>query len=107
MHSFNRSRDRIGAVLQTHWKCVKILSPKDLLYHVSDSERFLLFEWRDDSFPPVCYFFFFFLCSKSESLFRTVYETGTLLQSDSTTECLSFNLFITVPFYRFSGIKKQ
>lgn len=71
------------------------------------TERFLHLKRYDISFPwfASC----LFLCSKSESMFRTVYKTGTVyntlfLQSDRTFECLSFNLFITVPFYRFSRI---
>lgn len=72
------------------------------------TERLLHFEWWDNSSPWFAIsFFFFFLCSKSESLIRTVFKTRTLLQSDRTIECLSFNLFITVPFYRFSWIKNN
>lgn len=36
-----------------------------------------------------------------------VYETGTLLQSERTIECLSFNLFITVPFSRVSQMETK
>lgn len=83
------------------------LSPKDLLYHGSIHKtgnwEILAFWVVGQYLSKICYFFSFAVKVK-------VCSGQFIKQQHSwnrTYECLSFDLFITVPFHRFSQINNE
>lgn len=116
-----------GSLLRckARWRCVVVggvgvYGPKDFLCHASvpatgKMRDSCIWRSRTDSFPSVSSLFFSFVVkvkSVRDSFLKNNNnnnnkKTGTLSQADRTSECLSFNLFITVPFYRYSWIKKK